>query len=303
MKPVGGRVDFLAGGALVFAALCGGCMMQDAAQLRVDALWDWQTGHANAVRAVVEAQTKASEEDAREHIRQSLLTTKLRLRAQLHEAALNNMADCGTDADAESRCVQLADAGVQWIEGRVARTQADRINRVGDRAEEFQLVEDLHDAQEAYWEAVARHRQECAQAERDRLTARLTRLGVKFRTVLDETTDRFVRLLHWHWRHCDDAIERTLDELAGHAKALRNCKSWKPSECEAPEETGTNRHMRSPLHRCLAAPGPVRASMNEAIRDGKRQLQGYFLVLALDGRSTARANPTQCAPLPQGGGD
>lgn len=295
------RVDMrYAGGVLAVVAFCGGCM-KDTAQLRVDAISRWQAVHSEEVRVLVDAHAEASLASARKHIRRSLMTTKLELENQLRETALKSLAACGMNVEAGSHCVQQAKADVQEIEEQIPRTQADRMNRVGDRAEEFQLVHAFRNAQGRYWEAVSRHHRECAQVNGDRLTANLNRLNKKFHVVVGQAADRLDDVLRWHWWSCVRAVGRTLDDVAGHIGALQKCKSWKPSDCEAPEEIGSKSRGQSPLHRCLAPIGRMQARLDEEIAEGRRSLQLFGL--ASDGRPTHKAEMTQCVALPQAGGD
>ena len=303
MKSPAGRSCWniaFAGAVLVLAAACGGCM-KDAAQLRVDAISKWHEDHAAPLGVLVEARAKASVAGARERIRHSLQTTRLELESQMRGSALEQLATCGTNV--EAKCdVKKAKEEVATIEAQLSRTETDRINRVGDRAKTFQLGHKLKTAQKRYWDLVSQHRSECAQAVREDLADRLTALNGKFLKVVSKTTDRFSRRLRWEWRACAGAVEHTLDDLAEHINALRKCKSWRPSECKAPDAIGKNRRWNFPMYRCDATIGRAHVLLDEKIDAAKRSLEQGDWNIKIRRQSTQWTKRDECAATSREGG-
>ena len=280
-----------AGGALALAMLCSGCM-KDAAQLHVAALSRWHTDHADAVRLV---KAEASVTDAHNRLRQSLKVTKLDLESRLRDSALATLAACEMKTE-NTQDVRRKKERIRCLEEAFARTEADRINRVGDRAEAFQVVHRLREAQEEYWEAVSRSRKTCAKEGHDHLRERLHNMNVMFHHIVDETTAKLSGMLRWRAWICARAVRTALHDLAGHIDALEKCRSWRPSDCEAPDMAGSRRHGQSQVDRCLAAVGHVQRALDEQIDAGRRRLERCVRDSAIarkDGKKPASCNIEQ----------
>ena len=282
--------------ALVSVALCGGCM-GDAARLRVDAISRWHADHATPLRVFVESQAKASVVGARAHMRDALEATKIELAIDLHELALDERAACERRHDA----AKVRDREkIREFRGQLSQAEEDRMNRVGDRAAAFTIVHKYATAQERYWEAVLRARGECESEVRSDLVDRLDQLNEKFDKVMHRTSARLSRTLRWHWWSCERAAKRALSDAAGHVDALAKCKSWKPSDCVAPAVTSAGR-ADAPLNVCLAAVRRAQVRLDQAIAQGRRDLEQYVRGLAsrrpINSEDGARARPY----LAQGG--
>lgn len=265
--------------ALVSVALCGGCM-RDAARLRVDAIARWHADHATPLRVFVESQAKASVVGARARMRQALEATRLELAADLHESALDKRAACERERDAAK-----AQDREEIREFRRALSQAeeDRLNRVGDRAAAFTMVHEYAAAQERHWEAVLRARGECESEFRNTLADQLDKLNGRFDRVVQRSSGRLSRTLRVYWWSCERAVKRALSDVARHVDALAKCKSWKPSDCEAPAVTSAARRANAPLNVCLAAARRAQIRLEQAIAQGRRDLEQYARGLAKRG--------------------